>query len=284
MKNLLLITSFLLSFQGFAEINADTLKNVTIIKMTTSKLGDNLILSKIKTSPVNFDISPDALIALKKAAVSDVVIEQMVEKQTLLDETNETNLKNNSSNGKYTFQKSGIYFVREGEKYTKLDPTLINSAYNFGFYSPKYTFSIDGISANYNLKKESEIYFNFVQSKKDLNSTNNSGSVSNDYMDAIMNQIVGSNIAISPNEFKLVKLRTKRNKREYYAKANIAGQASSIKGRCIVNFKYEQVSENTYKVILPADILPGQYCFVYQSKNPMSIVSGQVKAFDFSIE
>lgn len=284
MKTILSLLFIVISCNVLATVNSDTLKNATIIKMTNSKLGDNLILSKIKSSPIDFDISTDALIALKKANVTDVVIAYIVEKQTELDELKEINLKNNSSTGSYTFQKSGIYFGAEGSKFTKLDPTLINSAYTFGFYSPKYTYSIDGKSANYNINKNNEIYFNFTPSRKDLNSTNNSGSVSGDYMDAIMNQVAGGNVAISPNEFKLIKLRTKRNKREYYAKANMAGQPSSLKGRCVVNFKYEQVSEYTYKVILPADLLPGQYCFVYMSKNIMDFFGSQTKAFDFNIE
>jgi hypothetical protein len=60
MKNLLLSVLLLSAFQVFASVNVDTLKNATIIKMTTSKLGDNLILSSINKSPVKFDISPDS--------------------------------------------------------------------------------------------------------------------------------------------------------------------------------------------------------------------------------
>lgn len=264
---------------------ADTLKNSTIIKMTTSKLGDNLILSSINKSPVKFDISPDAMIALKKAGVSDVVIESMVKKQSELEEQVAQNITNNSTGGKYTFSKSGIYFGKEGENFTKLDPTLLNSKYKFGFYSPRFVKSIDGKSANYSLSKNNDIYFNFVPAKKDLNATNNSGAISADYMESIMNQIAGGNVAISPNEFKLIKLSPRGNKRVYLQNTNIALQAGSIKGRYIVNFKYEQVSEFTYKIILPADIEPGQYCFVYLASKQANIFMNQVeKSFDFELK
>jgi hypothetical protein len=275
---ILISTSYFAGAKNFA----DTLKNSTIIKMTTSKLGDNLILSSINKSPVKFDISPDAMIALKKAGVSDVVIESMVKKQSEIDEQLAQNLSNNSTGGKFTFTKSGIYFGKEGEKFTKLDPTLTTSSYK-GIYFPKFVYSIDGKTANYSIKKDNEIYFNFIPSKKDLNSTNNSGTPSSDYMDAIMTQISGTNVAISPNEFKLVQLKTKRNSRIYEAGSNL-GQVTSIKGKYIINFKYEQVSEYTYRIILPADILPGEYSFVYLSKNTNILVKQVDKAFDFRVE
>jgi len=278
---ILISTSYFAGAKNFA----DTLKNSTIIKMTTSKLGDNLILSSINKSPVKFDISPDAMIALKKAGVSDVVIESMVKKQSEIDEQLAQNLSNNSTGGKFTFTKSGIYFGNEGKNFTKLDPTLLNSKYKFGFYSPRFIKSIDGKSANYILSKNSDLYFNFVPSKKDLNSTNNSGATNSDYMEAIMNQIAGGNVAISPNEFKLVKLSPRGNKRVFLQNANMAMQASSIKGRYIINFKYEQVSEFTYRIILPADIEPGQYCFVYLASKQNNVFMNQVeKSFDFEIK
>ena len=144
---------------------------------------------------------------------------------------------------------------------------------------------MDGKTANYSINRDSEIYFNFIPSKKDLNATNNSGATSSDYMDAIMNQLAGGNIAISPNEFKLVKLSPRGNKRIFRQDANMAGQASSIKGRYIVNFKYEQVSEFTYKIILPADIEPGQYCFIYLASKQANIFLNQVeKSFDFELK
>jgi hypothetical protein len=210
----------------------------------------------------------------------------MVKKQSELDEQLAQNLSNNSTGGKFTFTKSGIYFGKEGEKFTKLDPTLMSSSLKPGFYSPpKYIKSLDGNTANYNLTRNSEIYFNFIPSKKDLNATNNSGATSSDYMDAIMNQLAGGNVAISPNEFKLIKLSLKGNKRIYKQDASYGGQATSIKSEYIVNFKYEQVSEFTYKIILPANIEPGQYCFVYLASKQNNIFMNQVeKSFDFELK
>jgi len=54
-----------------------TLTNNDIIKMARVKLGDSIIIAKIKASPCNFDTSVDALVKLKEAGVSDAVIQAM---------------------------------------------------------------------------------------------------------------------------------------------------------------------------------------------------------------
>jgi len=275
MKTILSLFFIVISYNVLAAFNSDTLKNSSIIKMTNSKLGDNLILSKIKSSPIDFDISTDALIALKKANVTDVVISYIVEKQTELDELEASNLKNNSSTGNHTFQKSGIYFGTEESKFTKLDPTSFSSAKK-GAYFPRVVFTLIGNSANYNLTQNTPIYFNFIPSKKDLNSTNNSGSLNQDYFDAIMNEMAGANVVISPNEFQLIKLTVSNKKRSFYRYSNVLGQIKNTPSKFIIDFKYEKVSEYTFKIILPEKIIPGQYCFIYSA-------SGQ-KVYDFEIK
>ena len=60
----------------------EILTNETVVKMVNAKLGDTLIIGKIKSSKTNFDLSTDAIIKLKQAGVSDKVIEAMLGKNT----------------------------------------------------------------------------------------------------------------------------------------------------------------------------------------------------------
>jgi hypothetical protein len=57
------------------------LTNNDVVKMTKVKLGDGIIISKIKASPCNFDTSVDALVKLKEAGVSDPVIQAIHDAQ-----------------------------------------------------------------------------------------------------------------------------------------------------------------------------------------------------------
>src|SRR5258708_38603262 len=62
-----------LSTRGEGMANAD------VLKMVEAKLGDDLVISKIKTSTCNFDTSIDAILKLKAAGASDAVIHAMVD-------------------------------------------------------------------------------------------------------------------------------------------------------------------------------------------------------------
>jgi hypothetical protein len=53
--------------------------NADIIKLVEAKLPDSAIISKIKFSACNFDVSTDGLIKLKQANVSDAVVQAVVD-------------------------------------------------------------------------------------------------------------------------------------------------------------------------------------------------------------
>jgi len=58
--------------------NEKPLTNADVLAMSKAGLGDELIVSKIQQAPSNFDTSPDALIRLKKAGVSNAILDAMV--------------------------------------------------------------------------------------------------------------------------------------------------------------------------------------------------------------
>ena len=296
MKKYILLAQLVVALGAISQTKSDTLRNETIIKLTQSKIADNLIISKINTSPIKFDVSTDGLINLKKNNVSDPVINLMVEKQSKIDQVKSLSANNNSDGNNFTFNKSGIYFKKDN-KYTPLDPTIVTSSSGiYSVYNKKSMSQIEGSEANYTLNKTTEIYINFSPQEKALNSSNAASTNGNqDYFDYIMASYGGNVSAISPNEFKLVKLKVKKgllpfikkNKREYQSgKISMTGVDASIGDKYIVNFKYEKISEYTYKVMLPKDIAPGQYCFVYlsnASKN-LYLVNNTNKVYDFGVE
>ncbi len=61
-------------------IAQQALNNDSIIKMVKAQLSDDVIVTTINASPGAFDTSPDGLIALKQAGVSDKVIAAIVAK------------------------------------------------------------------------------------------------------------------------------------------------------------------------------------------------------------
>ena len=59
-----------------------SLTNDDIIKLVQAKLPDSVILAKIRSSSCEFDTDPDALIKLKKAGVSEAVLQAILDAQS----------------------------------------------------------------------------------------------------------------------------------------------------------------------------------------------------------
>ena len=62
-----------------AQSSPQNLSNNDIVLMVQAKISDNVIVAKIRSSPSRFDTSPTALIQLKQAGVSDLVLQAMTE-------------------------------------------------------------------------------------------------------------------------------------------------------------------------------------------------------------
>lgn len=81
MKKIFALASVLLL--STAALFAQTaLTNASIVKMSKAGLPDDVIVATITASPGSYDITPDGLVALKKAAISDKVITAVVQKNS----------------------------------------------------------------------------------------------------------------------------------------------------------------------------------------------------------
>ena len=298
MRKLILLFLLIVSETAISQTKIDTLKNETIIKLTKSKLPESVITQKINQSVCNFDVSVDALIKLKENQVGDNIINLMIQKQAKAEAASLSQTKNNSNDKNHIFTESGIYFLK-GDKYINLDPTIVTtSSPKSGFFNVKYKSQIEGAEANYQLdKKRPDFYLNFEPVTKSLNDANANTSSTNkeNYLDQLFNKVGygysnSTSQAVSPNDFKILKLDKNKNKREFVSgKISSFGKTDmSIDDKNIVNFKYEKITANTYKVKFDHDLVPGEYCFIYLGNNNSAAYlqfEGQnnFKVFDFSI-
>jgi hypothetical protein len=70
-----------------AQSVSDVLMNSDVVKMVKAKLGDEIVISTIKSSACNFDTSVDGMVKLKQAGVSDPVIQAMRDTHDAAPET-----------------------------------------------------------------------------------------------------------------------------------------------------------------------------------------------------
>jgi hypothetical protein len=185
---------------------------------------------------------------------------------------------------------SGIYF-KDGNQVTSLDPTVVNIVKKGNLSKPKAIGEVPGKEANYTVNSTTKFYFKFKPEEKELNSSNSNATNKvgeENYLNILMSGL--NSKAISPNEFKLIKLKIQRGKRSYRTgKYGAYGMTyeNSFNSREIANFKYKKIDNNLYEISFQ-DLKPGEYCFVYLDNSKSNIAylntNNNTKVFDFSVK
>lgn len=264
---LLILTAFFISITASAQ--NEKLTNQSILDMIELVFSEDVILTKIKTSEVDFDTSIDALKELKSKGVGDAIIMSIMNGDK----------KQEKINGEITDNRTGIY-INNNDQFTKILPTVfsgtktntLGSAFSYGIASSKIKSVMNNAeSTNVITTDTPEFWFYFAQ--KDNDSFNVGAS----------NWWFAS--ATSPNEFALVKLNKKKNKRELVTgKVNVyAGTSIGIDEKYAIPFNIEIINDYTYKVTPKEAIEPGEYCFFYQGTIPQGGFTNQ-SVFDFSVQ
>lgn len=325
-----ILTSILfLSISVFSQqtTQIETLNNYSIMNMVKKGLTKSIILLKIKNTPSNFDVSTDALIFLKDNKVDDEIVLAMVEKSsTTSASTPQKNAQVNNSSTTINVQESaqsddkksnpeadqiiqnlngsGIYYYNEELKtYIQLDQTVISGSESkistgnyFGIPSGMVNKNyIDGNEANMKITETTQpiFYFYFDPASTSLNNSNNkTGQQPGNYLEALYGFSYQQNAkAFTPNDFKLIKLDLRKNSRMFKGGRNSFGMGmGKIPSGYFVNFKYERLSNNLFKLYFPKPLTSlAQFCFLYAGNtgnkgiaNPYS--SSEIKVFDFGTD
>src|SRR5262252_1657930 len=75
---LVLVAALGLSWPGAISLAQEVLTNDSVIQMLKAGLPEGVVISKIKSTASKFDLKTDSLVSLKKAGVSDKVLEAMM--------------------------------------------------------------------------------------------------------------------------------------------------------------------------------------------------------------
>ncbi len=268
----LIFTMLLLSVMVFAQTNDEVLNNASVINLYSKGLSSTIIVSKIKTSKTNFDISTDALINLKKQKIPDEIVNAMVEASGNKDNaTGDINDPN-------AVHESGLYYYKiENEKpiMTSLEPTVcsqsktgngIGTALTYGIAKTKTKAKLDGNMARLQLSESNPVFYFYFDKGQNLNNSSAWFSSSS-----------------SPNEFLLVKLDSKQKNREVVigSMGTYSGMSWGVDDKYKVDFTLEKLKSGVYKVSPKIALVPGEYCFMYAGNTTMLGTVGKV--YDFGV-
>ncbi len=129
-----------------------------------------------------------------------------------------------------------------------------------------------------NVVKTTQPIFRFYLPKHDSESFAKEAA---NWYTIIMNEVQ------SPNEFQVVKMKSKKNRRVFTdgASYGVAGfTGSNSKGRAVVDFNINEINNNTFEITFAQPLEPGEYVFFWKNGLSNETFKQHVFGFDFSIQ
>ncbi len=274
----LLAVISLVSIAGPSFAADEVLTNASITEMKSLGLGDDVIVSKIKSSTCKFDTTIPALRQLKDAQISDAIIQAMVASSTpakpAVPAAPAVAAAPADPNDPKAPHQSGIYLFQEIDgkpKLTRMNPSRVEglttgSAWGAAFGGSMKTRAVlAGPHAEMQLSDPQPVfYFYFTKTETSLGSMDVS--------------------ATSPDDFALGVMEGHKDheawvRRIEISKSSMGGYRTGLNKKDVRNFTTEKISDGIFKVA-PASLEPGEYVFVQlMGANMVSTL----KMFDFGI-
>lgn len=273
------------------------LTNQDILKMVQAGLGESVVIATLRTATAtNFDLSPDALIALKKGGVSDAIVSAMIEPKavgapsssapalTLGGPLADTRARIDSATASPEVPRDpGIYWDKGrdgGHNLVALEPTVFSQGKTGGVFAAAMTYGLAkakmkaitrGSAANLHIA-ESEPTFYFYFENKASGLANTGG---------FAGWLAG---ATSPNEFVLARMTSKPKERELIVgEFGTFGGSSGTRSKDTIDIKIDRLSGGVYRVTALKPLEPGEYCFFYAGGGSALAGAGTGKLFDFGV-
>lgn len=237
------------------------LTNDSIIKMVKAGLGDDIVVSTIKSQPAKFSTDPDGLIALKGAGVSDKVIAAMVDRMAANGgaPTPAGPVTAAAPSGAGPVNEVGVYF-RKSEAWADLNPEVVN-------------FKTGGVLKSIGTA-------GIV--KGDVNGHVN-GEHSNTLIKTPVDILVYTPEGVSITEYQLLHLHEQKDSREF---RTVTGGVMHVSGgatRDLMQFESKKIAPRTYEILLP-NLGAGEYGLLPPTGGDATGSSGRIgKVYSFRI-
>ena len=253
----------------------DEMTNAEVVKMVKARLGDAVVIAALRgPKKTHFDLSPDGLIALKTAGVSDAVIAAMLNPAAATAAAPAAPAAAPDPNDPLAPHDGGIYIDLgiDSPRLVGLETTTFKQGKSGGLFTSAMTMGIKKMK-----------WKAVVRSPRAAQRTRNTGQPFYFYFDK-KSSIDGG--ATNPSEFVLARMKAKDDSRELIVgEAGAFGANSGTREKDTVEFRAEKLAPGIFKVT-PAQILtPGEYCFFIAtgSSNP-SQAGATGHLFDFGVD
>jgi hypothetical protein len=240
----------------------ESITNETIVKMVNAKVGDTLVIRKIRTSKTSFDLSTDAIINLKKEGVSDKVIEEMMnaeEKRGEVITRDESKIPPASEIPMHGSQTQVYILLKDGIR-VPMPYAMAGNDYTRGKF---LIFDESGSSLVYSLTGEKS-QTGIVDAKPTFLVNLQSG--------------LSQEIVNIKDELMLAKLDPKKGLR--YVAFTTKGMRHTVSGtKQEIEVISEKTEDGSFKITPKEPLQPGEYAFIFKKDRGIDL-----RFYDFGIE
>jgi hypothetical protein len=232
------------------------LTNESVEKMAKARLGDDVIVSMIQSQAGRYDVTPDALIALKKKGISDKVLAALAAKG------------NTSATAPPAPAPAPAPLAVAADPYEELD---------IGVYRKVRQTWTTIASEPVNWKTSGGIKGLITDGTINKGATGRLiGGSSPTQVSAPFEFLLKTADGVGATDFQLVLLHDKSDGREFRTLAD-GGLQNQI------GFEQSRIAKRTYKVVLPGKLSAGEYAFLLPGLVSSSTGGSVGKAYTFRV-
>lgn len=228
------------------------LDNTSIVKMVKAGLSADIVVATVRSQPGHYDLSPDALIALKKAGATDPIISAMIARGSGPAGSAGSGTPDTSALGANGLPAGvdsvGMYFKNKDGNWTEMGVEVVN-------------FKTGGA-----LKHISSVGI----VKEDLN-----GHVGGFHSRLMLPNPAEFLLYVpegtSPGEYQLIHFRSNSDSREFRSLTGGVAHASSGAARDTVDFNPKKIAPRLYSITVSNEIGKGEFGFL----PPVDISAGK---------
>ncbi len=241
-------------------VQSRLLDNAAIIKMTKADLGDDIILQTVRAQPGSYQTSPDDLVALKAAGVSQPVIAAMLARNSGLQQhpapppVEVTPISANTDD-------PGVYFKNRQGQWEAVGLEMVHYR--------------DGGAL------KSVLTHDIV--KKDENGVVNGPKSSLKISPGTEMLILTPSTATDGVEYVILRFHPKSDRREFRVKTGNVFHSETGADRDALDIPVHKVSSRLYGFTVPSDITKGEYGVLAPGSAGAPGIAHAGKVYTFSI-
>ena len=246
-----------------AAYSQQMLDNSAVLKLIKGGLSDDLIVQTINAQPGKYATTPDDLMRLKSAGVSDKVLGAMISKGVapaapVASSTSATAPA--SINGFTGVDEIGVYYKDKAGQWIQLSPEIINfksggvlkSIATNGIVKGDKNGHIPGKTAKLVLTRQTDVLIYAAE-------------------------------GVSPEEYQLLKLRVNSDNREFRSETGGVFHSSGGAQRDVIDFKPVKVAPRMYQFTLAPGLPIGEYGILPPGSLSSSNAASAGKMFTFKL-